>query len=83
MDVIQEALLGPKGSHGDDSFQHFAESREDGRTRVGFHPPEVASSIEVPDSQALVHVTNDGSGEQEEWENYTVLGVGIVLHGIL
>jgi len=72
VDVVQETLLGPERPHGDNSFQHFTEPRKDGRARVGFHPPEVTSSIEVPDSEALVHVTNDGGGEQEEWKNDTI-----------
>ena len=39
--------------------------------RVGLHPPQVTPCAEVPGSDASIHVTNDGSGEQEEWENDT------------
>ena len=77
VNVVHKTLFGPERSHSNDSLQHFAESRKDGGTGVRFHPPKVTSRIEVPDGEALVHITDDCGGEQEEGEDSTVMCVNI------
>lgn len=69
--VIQKPLLCGESSDSDDAFQQLTEVGKNRTTTIRFHPSQVASCIEIPDSQDAIDVANYYGRENEKREDIT------------
>jgi hypothetical protein len=58
-------------SDGNDSFEQFAEVRNNRRTTVRLHSPQIAAGVEIAQGETVINVAKNEGGEQESRENDT------------
>ena len=73
--VVQEALLSRERANGHNALQQLAKAGEDGRTCVRFHSPQVAPSVEVPNSKLSVRKADEECRKEEPREDDTMINV--------